>query len=127
MNNPKCRRCGGLTIKAGKINKSQAYKCTVCKYRSRYDEGIKPVGEPSDKFPCPKCGGDTVRAGKRKGRQVYKCKSCGYRGVKKPATLGRPKTATFCSECGVPSIHAKGLCRKCYQNNWNRLKRKQSK
>lgn len=72
---------------------------------------------------CARCNGRMEHTGDRWGA-FWACINCGAEVQDEPTAEDQPRgSPTSCVECGKSDMHAKGLCRTCYQRGWDRRKR----
>ena len=115
-NLPKCKNCGGRTIRNGfrlrNKQKIQRYKCTLCGHS--FVEGAKEATSTNSSVVCYHCGShDIVRRGytsREIRKQVYYCKSCKKYFVENPSrtTLSADEVTfanSFIVHLGVPIKH----------------------
>ena len=114
-NLPKCKNCGGRTIKNGfrlrNKQQIQRYKCILCGHS--FVEGVKETSVKSS-VVCYHCGSyNIIKRGftnKDVRKQVYHCKSCKKYFVENPSktTLSDNEVTfinSFAVHLGVPMKH----------------------
>lgn len=112
-NLPKCKNCGGRTVKNGfrlrNKQKVQRYECTLCGHS--FVEGGKEITPTNSSVICYHCGSyNIVKRGftnREVRKQVYYCKSCKKYFVENPSrtTLSNNEITfinSFAVHLGVP-------------------------